>query len=931
MNIFNRVTWKAMWRNRTRTLVTIVGIILSAAMFTAVTTLGVSLRDYLIRLEVSENGDYFVQLQYGTDEDMEKLRQDERISQIGDYRVLGYVHTQEWVSNATTFLMAAGDADFYDMMSPSIRLLEGRLPQNSGEVVLPSTLALSLEDKGVPCTIGDTVTLDIVGEYEESSVELPAGEDFSASYTIVGISEAHFFNDYDVWLLSVLTYADGGQGDAIWHRAYVKTERADDAYDLARADYMPAASTHSTLLNYYGATKYGNYNRIILALCGVLMAIIMVGSVSLIYNAFSISVSERTKQFGLLSSIGATKKQLRRCVYFEAVALCAIGIPIGLLCGWGGIAVVLFFLRDMLSALFAGALEAGIYMEAVLSPLSLGGAAVVAVITVFLSAWLPARRATRVTPMDAIRQTGDFQLPKRIVKTGKISYKLWGLPGVMAKKYYSVSRKKYRTTVISLAVSLALFISAAAFAAELRTVAGTAVNTENFDIHCYFLDDLEISDIRQQNQVKQSAVFYEQYDYYTFMPEEAASEEMVQMWDKFHTVDGVYEGASFCVRGTSIYYLEDRVLEAYLREQGIDPEPYFDEESPLALVLEHEADELVYNEDTQTHDLVTYRYMPFSDQTEGIRLVKAETPESIKQQLTGAYPYSFDFEAVGERLLLTGVQIKDDYMADESTRVYYEILLETDAQGRRMQNYYAYNIDTGERSAECAGTVVLPEEMPDFRIGEQVAELPFGIPSNVKGGYFSLDYILPLSMAPEEKPFGLSLSVSIDTAGYNLFLTYLSQTIGEGCYDDYLGSQMQSRNVLVMIDVFAYGFIILISLICVCNVFNTISTNIALRRRDFGMLRSVGMKNSELYRMMGFECLRYGMKAILYGLPLGLLAGFGIHQLAGSVSNAGYRPPLDAIAAAVSCVFAVVFLSMFYAVFKMRKDNPIDAIRMENL
>ena len=128
-----------------------------------------------------------------------------------------------------------------------------------------------------------------------------------------------------------------------------------------------------------------------------------------------------------------------------------------------------------------------------------------------------------------------------------------------------------------------------------------------------------------------------------------------------------------------------------------------------------------------------------------------------------------------------------------------------------------------------------------------------------------------------------------------------------------------------------YGFIILISLICVCNVFNTISTNIALRRRDFGMLRSVGMQSKELNQMMIYECMRYGIRSLFMGLPLGILGSFGINSLAAGVGNSHYEIPLIPMTVSIISVFVVVFISMLYALSKLKKDNPIEAIRMENL
>ena len=208
---------------------------------------------------------------------------------------------------------------------------------------------------------------------------------------------------------------------------------------------------------------------------------------------------------------------------------------------------------------------------------------------------------------------------------------------------------------------------------------------------------------------------------------------------------------------------------------------------------------------------------------------------------------------------------------------------------------------------------------PVVKIGATVNDLPFGISDHTESETISL--VMPLSMVNSEADLFLSIS------DYESITGYLDEH--DLYYGDLLKSQMQYRNMVTMVSIFSYGFIILISLVCVCNVFNTISTNIALRRRDFGMLRSIGMQAKELDRMMIFECLRYGMRALAIGLPLAILATYGIHTLTGNVGTRTYQLPIIPIFIAVACVFIVVFITMLYALSKLKKDNPIEAIRME--
>ena len=140
-----------------------------------------------------------------------------------------------------------------------------------------------------------------------------------------------------------------------------------------------------------------------------------------------------------------------------------------------------------------------------------------------------------------------------------------------------------------------------------------------------------------------------------------------------------------------------------------------------------------------------------------------------------------------------------------------------------------------------------------------------------------------------------------------------------------------NRNMLLVVNVFSYGFIVLISLITTANVLNTISTNINLRRREFAMLKSVGITPGGFNRMMNFECVFYGLKALLYGLPLSLLATYLIYLSMSQGLGMAFTLPWTAILIASASVFLVVFVTMMYSMSKIKKENIVDALKNENL
>lgn len=911
MKILTSLTWKTMWKNRIRTVVTLVGIVLSAAMFMAVMTLALSLWNFMVESTVRHTGDFFISYTYASDEQLARLHEDKRVASVADCQTLGFVKLgEEEEDRFHTFVVAACDARFFETMP--VMLMQGRLPRSSSEIVVSEDYvnALALADKGV--LLGEKVTFSITTQPDSYGASKPQDvpeRTFCKEYTLVGIAQGGAFQDYELNLSSMLTCADGNQGDAIWHRLFVKTFTAKDALSLPDGDYGVKMSENSDLLSLYGATKYTNVNRVIVGFALALCVIIMAGSVSLIYNAFSISVSERTKQFGLLSSIGATKKQLRRSVLLEAMILCALAIPAGIVCGFGGIAVTLTLLEDKLTKFIGGEIP----LRAIISPLSVVPTTLIGVLTVFISAAIPARRALKITPMDAIRQTSDYYVDTGRVKPLRRS--VFGMSGALARKYYRVSRKKYRSTVISLSISVVLLVAAASFSSVLQGNVEQSVNTENFDFSCYGTAE-QLKQIREQPSVANS-VLLASTQYNSDAPREAFSEAYLER--------GLIAEMGKSICAPRVYYLEDAALRAYLQEQGIDPAPYFDADEPTALVFNCKAVRYVYDEPTGQTERYVERFPVFSDETSSLTLYSEGLSKEVAEQLAGSRQYNYDYRLTerGQLLLVLNFFTETDVDFSTVSESKYFLIQKVRAGDAMLECLYPYDTDTQTAQPESAAQMV--SDAPTVRLGARIETVPFGIASGVAESVSTPTLLLPMSQKPE----GVSIRLSLTANDSNALRTWLDE---RGIpYSDFLAGEERTRTIKLIVDVFSYGFLVLISLISAANVFNTISTNIALRRRDFGILRSVGMRGREMRRMMDCECMIYGLRALLWGLPVSILASYAIHTIGYEIGAGAYRIPIRILSIAVVFVLAVVFMSMYYAAAKMRRDTPIEAIRMENI
>ena len=651
------------------------------------------------------------------------------------------------------------------------------------------------------------------------------------------------------------------------------------------------------------------------------MVLILACSVSLIYNAFSISLTERARDFGLLSSVGATKKQLRRSVYFEALALSIIGVPLGILCGYFGIAVTLYLTGDLITGLLAGSLQSGVIFRAVPSLPAFGCAGVVAVVTVLISAWLPLKKAMKLDPISSIRQNGDYQIPKKL-RSGHISGRFFGVPGLMSTKYYSVSRKKYRTTVISLTLSVIIFLTSVGFTGTFTELAGDTTGTSNYDFSISTTPE-RYEEIRNLNFVEESAMIWRQ-SCEGILTSGTYTAEHLEIMEKL-AASGAHVSPGL---SPNLYFLEDAQFRTYLQEQGIDPEPYFQGDIPRAVCLRSKGT-LYIDHGNGTYDRVTMTAPVFESLPAVIDLYSSQLSTGIIELIV-SFGGGMDFEYTDwnghliQTFTLYDAEVPPKYPANADGTLSFIRIPRTTEDGKAVEDFHFFSLDT-----MTVGEYLLTEEdipaLPDVEVLDQVEELPFGVDNFSYCN--SLVLLLPESWLFEDCMDDLK----VKTSEYHSMVSWLRANLQEHEYEDHLQSQIQYRNLMTIINVFSYGFIILVSLICVCNVFNTISTNIALRRRDFGMLRSVGMQERQLRRMLLLECARYGVRSLLWGLPIGVGAGYGIYRLLDLGGAVTYHFPWASICIAALAVFFIVFITMRYAVHKLRRDDPITAIRMDTL
>lgn len=908
MNVFNKVTLESLKKNRTRTIVTIIGIMLSAAMICASTTLVSSMQNFVLRCAIHIDGDWYGAVYDAAYKDYEDIRDSDRVSSAAYAQVLGYAKIDSANERKPYLYVLGGDVASSYFKTMPVHLILGTLPKDSTEIILPEHLT---SNGKVNYKLGDTVTLDVgdrmldgwrlgqdtpVYTYDsETQVEIMSGERLEntepRTYTVVGIYERPTFEDYSAPGYTALTAADTKSADQAPIHCYFKLHKPAGVYDFMKEmgytqEYRYAYNTK--VLLYSGTAPFDSFLTAFYSLAAIIIALIVFGSVSLIYNAFSISVSERTRQFGLLSSVGATKKQLRRMVLFEALAVSIVGIPLGILVGIGGIGITLLLIGDK----FFSIVRVDIPMRLCVSWQAVVIAAVIALVTVLISAWIPSKRATRVSAVEAIRQSMDIKVSGRPVRTSKLAYKLFGLPGVLAGKHYKRNRKKYRTTVVSLFMSIVLFVSAAAFTDYMMESAEGGLASDQFDLIYAAESDASAAmtpDALLELLFSEQNVTGGTYTKKQFLQGDISREYVTAMFaDRFADFGMEREDAAPKELGISgyLYFVADAEFNRLLKKYDLKEADYYDRDKPLGIALDRNIE---------------------LDR----RLEKYVTLDTLKGDgcvIEGLYYVEID-----------GYYRKDSRIDENGNKV---VLY----QGRDNENdiiELPYEESFAKYTLRSEKTI---EEAPFF----VSRSTPVAI--NMIYPYSMLESVVPEAALNQFRNTEYFLTSSDHTASFENLATVLTENgLSSRQLFDYAANAETDRNVVTIIRVFAYGFIVLISLIAAANVFNTISTNISLRRREFAMLKSVGMTQKGFRRMMNYECLLYGSKALLLGLPVSCGITYLIYRAVTTAYETSFHLPWAAIGIAVLSVFLVVFATMMYSMSKVKKDNPIDALKNENL
>ncbi|MDL2232710.1 FtsX-like permease family protein [Ruminococcaceae bacterium OttesenSCG-928-L11] len=624
-------------------------------------------------------------------------------------------------------------------------------------------------------------------------------------------SEHHILEEEGAPVLSLLF-------DKVDRGLFERSEEVCLRYGIGREQVR----YHNNLLIAKGIVPAGYYESLY-AFAAILLSLVAIASIMVISNAFSISASERSRQFGLLKSVGATGRQIRAVVQWEGILLgiCAIplGIVVGLLVQGIALAIANSILGTMDSIKFMAE------FRVVTAPWVVILAVVAAFFTIFLAAWLPARRAGSQSAIDAIRQTSEIKIRPRDVRISPLTRRLFGFEGTLAAKTMKRNRRRYRTTVISLVVSIVLFVGVSSFG-QMLFKASTLVYE---DYGSNALVQIDTGTIEEQNRMAAEIASWEGVETFPFrelhglatIPEHWMTENGLEML-------GAGEKKVF------LYSLSDDAFEALCRSLRVDPSSLSDPASPGGILINQSG---TYIRQGRRHNFTPYRSL---------------TGETLPLTILGK-PFSLSIQG-------------------ESDKIPTAIAMFFSANGMNL---------------------VIPEALRQ-------------------------------AWSPSDQAEFLNLTVmALDPEGFaEKAEAFLSAGLMNDRYyvANYEAMVANNRNIWALIMIFVYGFIALLSLISITNVITTISTGIALRRREFAVLRSVGMAQRDISRSLRYESLIYGLKSLAFGIPLGIAVSFAMYYALDTSMSFEYIWPTQSILISVVAVVALTFSTMAFSSHRQRTE-----------
>lgn len=892
MKLLNKLTYNNLKLNKKRTIIGIIGILLAVALLTTVSTFAMSAKDSLVEFEKKTEGNFHYEFEGVNADELGTFENNRNVESYFYTKGLGYAKLEDSQNDYKPYAyVTAYDAKGLEELK--VNLVEGRLPQNENEILMPTHV---VTNGRLDIKVGDTITLN-VGKRTSGDFELNQGNPFldenderiidttTHTYKIVGMIErpgkivepnsapgytfittqSKFDGNITVFvrftkkalkdLDSVVSAVLGVDKEAykVYYNKYFNwedysmeertelLEKAEKEIEKAKYDF----TDNSRLIDLEGMPLDDAMIKSLFAVAVIVTLIIITSSVFCIRNLFLISTTEKVKQYGVLASIGATRKQIKKSVLFEALLMGLVGIPLGLTLGLLATFILIkvcnWLLVDI-SSMFNLTLIFNV------SPWAIIISVILSIITIYLSALKSARMAARLTPLDAIRSTADIKVDSKKVKCPKIISKLFKIGGTISYKNMKRNKKKYKTAIVSIFLCVATFIPLSYFVSLTFSITRMAYKEFSYDMRVFDKSgdkkgfEEKLNEIARLDEVKDYSIVsntafliedqkYLTEDYINFRgPNYSISQEDSDIDKQYYSMEFVA--------------LDDRSYASYVKSLGLDVSKTKDK-----VILLNKYSGMAYNKEKGSTDLAE------------IDILNVSANSTVKGY--------FMENGLDKELDITIAAITDKKPIAEVSTSSATMIVNMEYFSSLVENNGGY------------GKILYISTDKNMALGEEIEEI-------LKGYDYGIDDIKEQAQA--------------------------------------------MKSIFTIIAIFMYGFITVIALIGITNIVNTLNTSMELRSREFATLKSLGMTSNEFSSMVNLESIFIGTKALVFGVPIGLVLSYLLNKVLTNGSfTIAFNPPILATLGAVVFVYALLLLIMHYAIKKVNKKNIIDTIRNENI
>ncbi len=882
MSITKKLALRHLKQNKSRSILTVLGISISVIMLTVIFTCAASFAHYYGERAINTNGNwhFFVKTDY--DKAQKYLQSDSSIEDIGFQKdLLTEEQSYKLYSNKANYLKTGtiyqGDTQY--IKDTVTCKYDGALPKSDNEIMVEQSL---IKNNGLELKIGDEIKIAVGSRIKGDFVILPIKGDYQfgerfekekdETLKVVGILHdneptergAIIRGMSDLKSKNLVAY---GKLKHITPFSYIKINSVFDKFGFTEKERAFDVGENTQLLNSRLAFSIDKNNlpqALKLTAIGIVVfAVIFISAFAMIYNSFALSVGEQIKYLGMLSSVGATRKQKKKTLYFEGAVLGGIGIIVGIVLGL----LVTFISQSTMNAKIASIMEGyndNIKYSTHISLWVLCLIVILAALTVFVSIISPVQKAARITAIEAIRESSEIK-QKGKIRTPFIITKLFGFEGDIAFKNLRRNGRKSRTIIACICICAVLFLSCNYFCETFKEVSNLDYELP-YQITFQYSTESKAQLEKARNYLKTNKRVKRFYSVWSSWYSISRGE--INPYDNSHEFDLSFQNESIFVDKYkfiatqdityTVHMLDDEDFNALCKKNGIDYKKYYspDKDGSIKTIVINgidRNDEPVFN-------------------------------NNLLGKTIGCYDIDFEKTERENKLDENGNQVNFFYKTGR-TSLY------------TFCDFIKYDKDNPICNLESGSVALYAPKCVYDKLFYDDDWFDYGIETDE-----------PYKVEKELKD-------------------YLSENEADGdVYNVYYWT-MREKSIVSAVQFLSYAFILLITLITVFNIINTMTAQVANRKKELAMLKSVGMTPKEFKKTLIFESMFYGLFGLLLGVPLSLVINRIVGYIISKNNPVAFSVNIPLYLLACIAVFVIIGLTMIYSLKLIKNDSIIESLK----